>query len=197
MSVRNNHYDTLGVSKAATQDEIKAAFRKLSMATHPDVAKDTTHANGEAFKAIAEAHSALSSATERHKYDRQLQEATMWRPGGPGGGDFYGGNNNLRRPGGGRAQPRGMHVAMETLSNPRYFLFGVVAFGSVFLLSATLGGISSRQPEYHHSSAMMVEAWKNPKTGRWEQPAPWDPLYRQLKPTLELMPREKVRRRNM
>jgi hypothetical protein len=94
-----------------------------------------------------------------------------------------------------RPPPRGSQVFIETLSNPRYILFGVVAFGSVFALSALMGGVSSRQPEYYQDS--LVKAWKNPNTGRWEQPAPWDPLYRKLNPKLELVPREKVRRRNM
>jgi curved DNA-binding protein CbpA len=192
MSFRN-HYDTLGLSKTVTQEEIKAAFRRLSMATHPDVAKD---ADGEAFKAIAEANSILSNPNERLKYDRQLQEASMWRRVGgraPGsGGDFYGGDN-LRRPG---ARKPPMHAVMETLSNPRYVILGAVAFGSIFMLSAMLGGVTSKQRDYHHHSNM-VEAWKNPNTGRWEQPAPWDPLYRQLKPKLELIPRERVQRRHM
>jgi curved DNA-binding protein CbpA len=189
MSFRN-HYDTLGLSKTATQEEIKSVFRKLSMATHPDVAKG---ADGEAFKAIAEANSILSNANERLKYDRQLQESSMWRPGRRtprGGGDFYGGDN-FRRPGAGKSP---MHVVMETLSNPRYVVLGAVAVGSVCMMSSLLGGVSSKQPEYHHQ---MVEAWKNPKTGRWEQPAPWDPIYRQLKPKLELIPRERVQRRNV
>jgi curved DNA-binding protein CbpA len=191
MSIRN-HYDALGVSKVATQEEIKTAFRKLSLATHPDVAKN---ADGEAFKVVAAANSVLSSPTERVKYDLLLQEATMWRPRqGPGqGGNWYGGNN-MGRPGQ-RPPPRGSQVFIETLSNPRYILFGVVAFGSVFALSALMGGVSSRQPEYYQDS--LVKAWKNPNTGRWEQPAPWDPLYRKLNPKLELVPREKVRRRNM
>jgi hypothetical protein len=41
----------------------------------------------------------------------------------------------------------------------------------------------------------MVEAWRNPITEQWEQAAPWDPTYRRLKPTLELVPREMVRSR--
>jgi curved DNA-binding protein CbpA len=190
MSVRN-HYDILGVSKKATEKEIKSAFRKLSMKTHPDVAKN---ADGEAFKRIAEAHTVLSNKNARWKYDLQLQDRAMW--GGRGtttnDGGFYGGGN-MRRP-----QPRksALHVLMETASNPRFAIMGVGTFVSIFVLSAMLGGVSSKQPEYHHGNPL-VEAWKNPKTGKWEQPAPWDPLYRSLKPKLKLMPRENVRRRNL
>ena len=186
MSVRN-HYDALGLSKNATQEEIKAAFRKLSMSTHPDVAKG---ADGEAFKRIASAHSVLSNPKERRIYDLQLQQKSMWRPPG---NDFYGGDN-FQRPGGRRKPPQ--HVFIETLTHPRYIVLGVFAFGSVFVMSALMGGVSSKKPEYYHHSGV-VEAWKNPKTGQWEQPAPWDPLYRQLQPKLELIPRERVRRRPM
>ena len=39
----------------------------------------------------------------------------------------------------------------------------------------------------------MVEAWKNPTTGQWETPAPWNPMYRKLKPELHLVPRKDVK----
>jgi len=189
-----NHYEVLGVAKQATKEEIKAAFRKLSFDHHPDVAKQS---DGEAFKEISNAHAVLSNANERRRYDRELVERAMWRqrPGyrPPGqGGDWYGGDN-LRRPAG---HKRGMHIAMETLQHPRYILMGIAGFGTVFMLASFLGGMSSRQPEYQHHSTL-VEAWMNPNTGRWEQPAPWDPVYRKLHPKLELVPREKVRRRNV
>lgn len=189
MSV-HNHYDILGVSKKASQEEIKKAFRKLSLETHPDLNQENN--DGEEFKKIAEAHSILSSPTERMKYDRQLLEASMWRrPSPTGGGNFYD-SDNIRRPGA-RSPQRGLHVAMETLSNPRYILFGLVAFGS---FAALLGTFTSKRPEVHLHSPM-IEAWHNPNTNQWEQPAPWDPFYRKLKPKLELVPREKVKRRNM
>jgi curved DNA-binding protein CbpA len=196
MSMKN-HYDVLGVPRQATHEEIKAAFRKLSFEHHPDVAKES---NGEIFKAIANAHSVLSNPNERRRYDRQLEERTMWRQPGyrpPGeGGDWYGRDHHFRRPTTG-TNKRGMHVAMDTLTHPRYVIMGIAGFGTIFMLASFLGGISSKQPQYHHHSSTLVEAWKNPSTGRWEQPAPWDPVYRQLKPKLELVPREKVIRRNV
>ena len=74
------HYETLGVSKTATQKDIKAAFRKLSLATHPDVATTgTTKGNTELFRKISEANSILGNPNKRLQYDRELQEAAMWR----------------------------------------------------------------------------------------------------------------------
>eukprot|EP00980_Cylindrotheca_fusiformis_P028663 scaffold22634_cov123-Cylindrotheca_fusiformis.AAC.10 len=187
MSVRN-HYDVLGVTKKSSQEEIKSAFRKLSLETHPDLNQDN---DGEQFKKIAEAHSILSSPTERMKYDRQLLDASMWRRPSPTDRGFYD-SNNIRRPG--ARPPPGLHVAMQTLSNPRYLVLGLVAFGS---LAAFLGTMTSRRPDVQLHGVPMIEAWHNPKTKQWEQPAPWDPLYQQLRPELKLMPREKVRRRHM
>lgn len=191
------HYDILGVSKGASLEEIKAAFRKLSLKTHPDLKKETSC--GETFKKIANAHSILSNTHERRRYDRQLQEDAMWRgrggfPGSDNHNDRFHGGGNFRRPGHRSAKP-GMHVVMETLSNPRYIFLGMAGFGGMAFLGAMLGGMSSNRPEYHHYHEPLVEAWKNPQTGRWEQPAPWDPIYQQLKPKLEMVPREKVRRR--
>jgi curved DNA-binding protein len=60
-----NYYEVLGVSKTATQDEIKSAFRKLAMAHHPDKGGDETK-----FKEINEAYETLKDADKRASYDR-------------------------------------------------------------------------------------------------------------------------------
>lgn len=61
-------YDVLGVSKKATQDEIKKAFRKLAVKYHPDAGGDE-----EKFKEISEAYETLSDEKKRKDYDTMLQ----------------------------------------------------------------------------------------------------------------------------
>mmetsp|Transcript_6173 Transcript_6173/g.15264 ORF Transcript_6173/g.15264 Transcript_6173/m.15264 type:complete len:193 (-) Transcript_6173:414-992(-) len=188
------HYETLGVSKRASQDEIKKIFRELSMKYHPDLHRhhdddDHRRACAEKFKAIANAHSVLSNPTERTGYDRRLAEERLWRQTtdhrGFGGTDQW----NPRRASRSRP-PVGRMVA-----DPRYLLLGVAGLGGVALVGSLLGGLTSKRPEYHGSS--LVEAWKNPATGRFEQPAPWDKEYQRLRPELVMIPREKVWKRHM
>ena len=63
-----DYYETLGVSKNATQDEIKKAFRKLAKKHHPDASPDYK-ISGEKFKAVSEAYEVLGNAEKRKKYD--------------------------------------------------------------------------------------------------------------------------------
>lgn len=199
MMSNKTHYAILGVNKNSTQDDIKAAFRKLSKETHPDL-HDGCDAKAAAFKLINNAHATLSDPTSRRLYDQELQEATMWRAhrggGMSAGQDPFGGGLRRNMGGRGRHPSSGMHVAMQTLQSPRFLLVGVVGLGSVAFLGAMMGGATSNRPEYHHN-ARLVEAWKNPDTGRWEQPAPWDPTYSRMKPKLELVERGKVQKRHI
>lgn len=83
-----NFYDVLGVSKSASQDEIKRAYRKLAGEHHPD--RGGQH---DRFKEINEAYQVLSDTTKRSQYDQygQTFEQAQRQGGGAYGGNPFGG----------------------------------------------------------------------------------------------------------
>jgi curved DNA-binding protein len=93
-----DYYSILGLSKTASADEIKKAFRQLARKYHPDV-NPSDKAAEERFKEISEAYEVLSDTDKRQKYD---QFGQYWKQAGSGGGGnpFGGGGNPF---GGGNA----------------------------------------------------------------------------------------------
>jgi len=97
-----DYYKTLEVSKNATQDEIKKAYRKLAIKYHPDKTKGDKRAE-ERFKEIGEAYEVLKDPGKRKKYDKLganwKQYENAGYESGAGGFDFsqFGGGKQGRR----------------------------------------------------------------------------------------------------
>ena len=96
-----DYYEILGVSRDASPDQIKKAYRKLARELHPDVAGDDS---GDKFKDVTRAYEVLGNAEKRQSYDRGHDPSS---PGGGGGGGFgfqdifetfFGGGQSQRGP---------------------------------------------------------------------------------------------------
>jgi curved DNA-binding protein len=88
-----DHYSTLGVSKTATPDEIKKAYRKQASQHHPDKGGDTAK-----FQTIEEAYRVLSDAEKRQQYDNPMPQGFHTQGGMPPGfenifSQMFGGGN--------------------------------------------------------------------------------------------------------
>lgn len=91
MAQKRDYYEVLGVSKSASEEEIKKAYRKLAVKYHPDKNPDDK-ASEEKFKEAAEAYEVLSNAQKKAQYDR-FGHAGMG--GAAGGGGFGGQGMNM------------------------------------------------------------------------------------------------------
>ncbi len=130
---KRDYYETLGVPKNASEDDIKKAYRKLAMKHHPDRNQgDDARKSEEKFKEAKEAYEMLSDTQKRALYDQHGHagvDPNMGRGGGAGGegmggfaeafgdifGDIFGGAGGQRRGPGGQQVFRGsdLSYAME------------------------------------------------------------------------------------
>ncbi len=138
---KRDYYETLGVPKNASEEEIKKAYRKLAMKHHPDRNQGDSATGAEAkFKEAKEAYEMLSDAQKRAAYDQYGHagvDPNMRGPGGPGAegfggfaeafgdifGDIFGGQRGGPQQRGGRQVFRGsdlsyaMEVSLEEAAN--------------------------------------------------------------------------------
>lgn len=132
MAAKRDYYEVLGVSKTASADELKKAYRRLAVQFHPDKNPGDKSAE-EKFKEVGEAYDVLSDDDKRAAYDRYGHQAFAGGAG-PGGGfhdardifeqffggggggifeQFFGGGGGRRRSSTGPARGSDLRVAME------------------------------------------------------------------------------------
>ena len=118
-----SHYETLGVERCASVDEIKKAYRKLAMKHHPD----KPGGDPEKFKAINQAHETLSDPDKRARYDQfGTDDPQQQMPQGPDISQmfqnmFAGGGMPFGQGGGGGPGRRGDHKHVIELSLDEVF----------------------------------------------------------------------------
>src|SRR3989344_2513290 len=109
MSDQNDYYKILGVSKTASADEIKKAYRKLALEFHPD--RNKSKEADAKFKEGTKAYEVLSDPQKRQAYD-QFGSAAFEQGGGPSAGGPFGGF------GGGQAGQYGPFTYSYSSSGP-------------------------------------------------------------------------------
>ncbi|MEZ4316573.1 MAG: DnaJ domain-containing protein [Myxococcota bacterium] len=137
-----DHYETLGVARDATNQDIKKAFRQIARECHPDVSGGDPDAE-ERFKKARLAYDTLMDPVTRARYDRRFQRRAQGPGGGGRGGSFFedfynrtggnaaGGARGATNPGGGpsryarpkRDDPRN-NIGLDDLFNVGEFGFG-------------------------------------------------------------------------
>ena len=142
----SNLYDLLGVSKSASDSDIKKAYHKLAKTLHPDVNPDAKAQ--EKFKAVSKAYEILSDKQKRSRYDAgEIDDngnptpfgAGAYDRGGGGFGGFGGGTHTYRRG----------NTTYQTNINPEDLasMFGGLGGGAGGFDFADLFGMGSRGPK--------------------------------------------------
>ena len=177
-----DYHRVLRISRNASKEDVKRAYRQLAKELHPDLNKSLDAP--ARFKAVQEAHDILMD-------DARRAAAAMDVNGADSGARGSGWKNRTAQQAAEdaarRHQARDLHRTLswfELLVHPR-ILLGVfpVLIGIYFLLNP----YSRRAPDKQE-----ILAWFNPGTKRWETPAPWDATFKALNPELKKIERSFV-----
>jgi len=144
-----DYYQTLGVKKDASQDEIKKAYRKLARKYHPDVNPDDPNAE-EKFKDINEAYQVLSDEEKRSKYDRFGSQWKQYQQTGGRTEDFDWSQWASR------GQPGGRYRSVSQEEFEQMFGGGLGGFSDFF--STLFGGMAGARPSQRTARGTRTQA---------------------------------------
>ncbi|KAJ2643799.1 DnaJ sub B member 6, partial [Coemansia sp. RSA 1285] len=144
MPVETYFYEILDISPGAAPEEIKKAYRKMSLKWHPDKNPDNKIEAEERFKLIAQAYSVLSDPELRQRYDRHGEEGLRrnFQSNNGGGGSSYGSAGNGGAYGGAHAHGGGAGFAFSFRAADdlfREFFGGRDPFGPMFAMDPFFG----------------------------------------------------------
>jgi DnaJ-class molecular chaperone len=144
---KRDYYTVLGVSRSATEKDIKTAYRKLARKHHPDVNPGNKKSEAQ-FKEIGEAYSVLSDPEKRKKYDRWGHDWEKIEQAQAAGANFRGrpGSTSYTWSSAGGGAPGSYNFESEDLGGLFEQLFGRAAGGRTRVRSAPRKGKDLEQP---------------------------------------------------
>jgi curved DNA-binding protein len=144
---KRDYYTVLGVSRSATEKDIKTAYRKLARKHHPDVNPGDKKSETQ-FKEIGEAYSVLSDPEKRKKYDRWGHDWEKIEQAQAAGANFRGrpGSTSYTWSSAGGGAPGGYNFESEDLGGLFEQLFGRAAGGRTRVRSTPRKGKDLEQP---------------------------------------------------
>ena len=144
---KRDYYTVLGVSRSATEKDIKTAYRKLARKHHPDVNPGDNKSEAQ-FKEIGEAYSVLSDPEKRKKYDRWGHDWEKIEQAQAAGANFRGrpGSTSYTWNSAGGGAPGSYNFESEDLGGLFEQLFGRAAGGRTRVRSAPRKGKDLEQP---------------------------------------------------
>ncbi len=166
--ILKDYHRILGVDRDASKVEVRKAYLELAKQCHPDVNKSPEAV--DKFKAVSEAFEILSDDSKRAELMQAGDRASPTRTGSTG----HSAEEEVLR----AARRESLRNLNRTLSWFEVFVHPRVLIVVLPLFIGASWYLSPSKPKVLDSTGTLL-AWFNPRSKRWETPAPWDPNFKQ------------------